>query len=469
MIDVRSFAGLPIAVMGLGESGLATARALVRSGADVMAWDDDAGIRIKAEHDGVPIADLNACDFNEVRTLVLSPGIPHTYPQPHQVAARALQAKAEIVCDIELLARTQTEATYIGITGTNGKSTTTTLIGHILTKAGRAPEVGGNLGPAVLAMRPLGRNGYYVLEMSSFQLERVFSLAFDVAVLLNFAPNHDERHGGLDGYFAAKRRIFQNQGSTCTAIVGIDDAHCRALHAELLRHDAQRVIGISALAPVAGGVSAPDGILRDDLEHRDDAIMDLRKIATLPGAHNWQNACAAYAAAHVLGVERNIIVEAIGSFQGLPHRQEIVALVDGVTFVNDSKATTPDAAAKALGSYADIYWIAGGTSKHVGYAAIDTYVPRIRHAFLIGAAADEIAAHLRGKAPASVSRTLDRAVADAFAQGKRDRIDGAVVLLSPACASYDQFTGFPQRGETFRKLALALPNAKPVRSAGGAA
>ena len=461
MIRIPDIDGTPIAVLGLGVSGLAAAKALAGSGAVLLAWDDDEARREVAERDGVWLTDLHACDWGEVRTLVLSPGIPHRFPAPHPIAKAAMEAGCEIVSDIELLGRAQRRARTIGITGTNGKSTTTALIGHILQAAGKTIEVGGNLGPPVLGFEPLGSDGTYVLEMSSYQLERTKAVTFDVAVLLNVSPDHLDRHGGLEGYVAAKRRIFAGQDSSCTAIVGIDDEHSQQIYDELSGEGAQRLIPISSAGPVRGGVYVVGGILYDDTDGGNNIAGDLRDIASLPGAHNWQNAAAAYAAAIAGGASSASAAASLASFRGLPHRQEIVAVINGTAYVNDSKATNADAASKALGCYKSIHWIAGGQAKEGGIEPLKPYFTRISHAYLIGEAGDAFGKTLLGSVDCTQSGDLDAAVAAAYlAAGNQTDKPNATVLLSPACASFDQFPNFAARGERFRALVEALPGAR---------
>ena len=460
MIDVFPFAGRPVAVMGLGRSGLAAADALARSGAEVRAWDDDEDRRAAARDAGLPLVDLHECAWSDLDTLVLSPGIPHTHPRPHPVAQRAREAGCEIVCDIELLARAQPEARYVGVTGTNGKSTTTALIGHVLSAAGRRIEVGGNFGPPALTLGPLDRSGTYVLEMSSYQLELTRSLVFDVAVLLNISADHLDRHGGMDGYVAAKRRIFDGQIKPQTAVIGVDDDHSRAIRVDLEKAGRQSVVPISCERRVGGGVYAVDDTLYDATEGLDDPAVELGGIPALPGAHNRQNAAAAYAAARAEGLLPARIAAGIVSYPGLPHRQELVAEIDGVRYVNDSKATNAEAAARALGCYDTVYWIAGGRPKEGGIAALSAYFPRIARAFLIGEAADGFAATLQGRVEAETCGDLATAVHAARACAAAQRRRSAVVLLSPACASFDQWPNFEARGEAFRALVEALPGTR---------
>jgi len=383
---------------------------------------------------------------------VLSPGIPHSFPEPHPAVTRARDAGAAIIGDLELLGRAQPEARYIGITGTNGKSTTTALIGHILAAAGQRVEVGGNLGTPALSLAPLGRDGSYVIEASSFQLELITTLAFDIALLLNITPDHLDRHGTMEGYVAAKRHIFARQNKAATAIVGVDDAICRDLCDELRRTSPARVVPISVLQPVSGGVYVDQGWLVDAMGGQPVRVLDLGLAERLPGAHNWQNAAAAYAVARASGVEAPAVTAAICSFPGLAHRQELVDTIDGIRYINDSKATNADATEKALLCYQAIYWIAGGLPKAGGITPLAPYFGRLRHAFLIGRATEEFAATLDGSVPFSRCGDLATALAMASVQARRDGVPGAVVLLSPACASYDQFANFEERGDRFREL-----------------
>ena len=471
MIATLPFRDRTVAVLGLARSGLVAARALVASGARVVAWDDGEKGRAAGEAAGLTLANLATSEPLDWAALVMSPGIPLTHPAPHPAAARATAAGIEVIGDIELLGRAGTGAGFLGITGTNGKSTTTALIGHILAAAHRPSAVGGNLGIPALSLPELGPDGQYVIEMSSFQLDLVRSLRFGTAILLNVTPDHLDRHGDMAGYIAAKRRIFRNQVAGDTAILGVDDDHVRALAAELAQGPA-RLIRISAEGPVAGGVYVVDGRLIDHLDGAPGAvsasgpaaIMDLRPVPTLPGRHNWQNAAAAYAACRVAGVAPAEIAAAIATYPGLPHRQELVATLPGLRFVNDSKATNADAAAKALGCYERIYWIAGGLPKAGGIASLAPFFPRIAGAFLIGQASGEFAQTLDGRVPFTRSGDLAIAIAQATAAARRDggadgRRDGAmdsVVLLSPACASYDQFTSYEARGDAFRALARKI-------------
>jgi len=448
--------GYVVALLGLGRSGLAAARALQASGAELWAWDDGEDARAKAAAAGVPLVDLAAANWHEPVSLVLSPGIPHTHPKPHPVCELARRAGVEIIGDIELLGRADPDARFVGITGTNGKSTTTALIGHVMQLARRQVEVGGNLGPPVLAFDPVGSEGFYVLEMSSYQLELTRSITFDVAVLLNISPDHLDRHGGMDGYVAAKRQIFRRQVKPRTAVVGIDDAVSAGICAELQAKGDQRVLPVSAERPAPGGVYVRDGVLIDDSQGGAVAMIDLREVERLPGRHNWQNAAAAYATCVAVGVDPTVVTACIRSFPGLPHRQERAAEAGGIVFVNDSKATNADATAKALACYEPIYWIVGGRPKETGLDGLEPFFPRIAEAFLIGEATEAFARKLQGNVAFQRCGTLERATEAAFASARQAGRGGAVVLLSPACASFDQFANFEARGDAFRALARAI-------------
>jgi UDP-N-acetylmuramoylalanine--D-glutamate ligase len=461
VIPLAGMQGQKIAVLGLARSGLVAARALKAAGAEVRAWDDGEESRAAASREGIGTVDLTATGWEGVRTLILSPGIPHTHPKPHPAVERARANGVAIIGDIELLARAQSAARYVAVTGTNGKSTTTALIGHLLRGAGRRAELGGNLGMPALSLAPLGADGIYVLELSSYQLELTFSRILDVAVLLNVTPDHLERHGGMPGYVAAKRRIFALARPGATAVVGVDDDYCRGLARGCAADPDLRVVRISGEAKLAEGISAAAGELRFG-----DTSISLAAAPALPGKHNWQNAAAATAAVRVFGLDAEAIRSGLVTYPGLPHRQELVGERDGIRFINDSKATNADAAAKALACYDRIHWILGGLAKSDGIDALADYFPRIEHAYLIGAASDRFAATLEGKVRYSRCGDLESALAQAAKQAER----GAIVLLSPACASFDQWANFEARGDAFRDMVQRLPRvARPALRAIAAA
>ncbi len=437
------FAGKRFAVVGLGRNGAPAVHALRAMGAEVAAWDD------RVRPDGIDLRDPTA-DIASFDALVLSPGIPHRLPAPHPIAAAALAASVPVWSDVELLFRAVraawSRARFVGITGTNGKSTTTALLAHIAEVAGVAAQAGGNLGPAALSLSLLDHQGLYILEMSSYMLERLATVSFDTAAMLNLSPDHLDRHGSMAGYSAAKREIFARQGRDDLAVVGVDDPFSREL-ADSLRGPA--VVRVSGERPADVWVS--DGVLTD----RDGPILPMAAAHALPGSHNAQNAAAAAALAASLGIPRAAVARGVASFAGLPHRQQRVAVVDGVSYVDDSKATNADAAARALGCYDRVVWIAGGQAKAGGIAALTPWFPRISHAVLIGQDALLLAAQCaEAGVPHTMALTLDSAVP--LARDLARRTSSPVVLLSPACASFDQFSGFEARGERFAALARAL-------------
>lgn len=456
MVPTPRYAGERVVVMGLGKSGLSAAASLRASGAQVQVWDDTPAQMQKGVARGFSTFDATAMNLDGVRALVWSPGIPHTLPKAHPLATRARAASVPLTCDVDLLLEAQPDATVIGITGTNGKSTTTALAAHVFQSAGRKIAMGGNIGIPALELEPLGVGGTYILELSSYQLELVPHLRCDTAVLLNITPDHLDRHGGLDGYIAAKRRIFADQRQPRTAVIGIDDPHCAALYDALRADGLHTVIPISVRSSVTGGFFVENGILVDATGWRVKAVVDLKIIARLPGAHNWQNAAAVAAIAHAHGLTHEQLIAGLKTFPGLKHRQELVATVDNVAFVNDSKATNADAAEKALQCYDNIYWIAGGVAKEGGIAPLAPFFPRIRHAFLIGQAADDFATSLAGKVQFTLCKDMESAIAAAGAMALKDNRPGATVLLSPACASFDMFKNFEQRGDRFREKVLSL-------------
>lgn len=439
-------------------------------GAVVHAWDDGEAARQRAADAGIPVIDLTGADWSNYAALIPAPGVPLTFPRPHPVIEAARVAGVDILGDVELLWRAAPDARYVAVTGTNGKSTTTALIGHLLTCLARDGEgfpvaVGGNLGTPALELPELDANGVYVLELSSYQIDLLASMGATVALLLNITPDHIDRHGDFEGYVAAKRRLFTLQRPGATAVVGLDDGVTAEIFDALAEEGRHRAIPIASTRAVSGGIYADaDGWLIDDTNGRADRVLDLRSLTTLRGRHNWQNVAAAVAAIRALGFDATDIARHLDSFPGLPYRMEQVARADGLLFVNDSKATNADAAARALDAFDRIYWIAGGRAKEGGIATLSPWFERIRHAFLIGEAAEDFARTLAGKVPATLSGTLDRAVADAVRTARADREGAggedeggeAVILLSPACASFDQFASYEVRGEAFREAVQAV-------------
>lgn len=454
MIAATGFERKNVAVLGLGKSGLATVRSLEAGGANVFAWDDAEAKRAEAAKEGFTLADSSGWDWKTFAALVLSPGIPLTHPVPHTAVTRAKAAGVEVIGDIELFQRAvasgRSGAKVVAITGTNGKSTTTALIGHMVRRCGGDAQVGGNIGKAVLELDAPASASVYVVEVSSYQIDLAPSLAPNVALLLNITPDHIDRHGTVEHYAEVKARLFARQTEKDTAVIGIDDPRsseiCTAENAKRM----EKVVPISVGKTISRGVYALDGIVYDSMGTQTVKAGDLREIKTLAGTHNWQNAAAAYAAGRALGYQRERIFAAFESFPGLAHRMEIVGETDGVRFVNDSKATNADAASKALATYDNIYWIIGGKAKDGGIASLEEWFPRVRRAYLIGEAAKVFAETLKDKVEVIHCGTLDRAVEAASRDAAADDAELKVVLLSPACASFDQFKSFEERGDVFR-------------------
>ena len=465
MIPVRGFEGKRVAVFGLGRTGLTAARALIAGGAEVALWDEKAPARDAAAAEGLPVVDLQTADWSQFAALLLSPGVPLTHPQPHWTVIKAREAGVEIVGDIELFARTVNAAPehkrpkVVAITGTNGKSTTTALIGHICNAAGKDARVGGNIGVGVLGLDDMHGGAIYVLEVSSYQLDLTSSLKPDVAILLNVSPDHLDRHGDMDGYVAAKRRVLLNQGKGDTAVIGVDDPWCQRICTEITAANRRTICPISSVRAIGRGVYALQGVLYDGAGERVSEVCDLLRARALPGQHNWQNAAAAYAAVRALGVTLADAAEGLMTFPGLAHRMETVGQIDGVRFVNDSKATNADAARAAMSSYTKFFWIAGGVAKAGGIESLADLFHRVEKAYLIGEAAPAFAKTLEGQAPEALCGDLVAATAQAFADARAHVIasgEEAVVLLSPACASFDQFADFEARGDAFRTIVQGL-------------
>ena len=453
MIPVTTRAAQNLAVFGLGASGRATARALVSGGAEVVAWDDAAAARAAAAGEDIALAEPDEIDWARQSALVLSPGVPLTHPRPHAVVERAVAAGIAVIGDIELMAECCRDAVLVAVTGTNGKSTVAALLAHICGTAGRRAQLGGNIGRPALDLDPPAPGEVIILELSSFQLELTRNAAFDIAILLNLTPDHLDRHGSMASYAAAKKRIFRSarDDRSQSAVVGIDDDRCRAIHDELAAGGHFTVRPVSVGAGTGTGVDVVDGTLVDAA---DGESCDLSAAVGLCGPHNWQNAAAAWAAARMLGIVPDAIRAALATFRGLPHRMETVAVIDGVRYVNDSKATNGAAAARALASFSEIYWIVGGIAKEDGLSPAVPWLGNVRHAYLIGEAAASFGRELRGRVPCTQSDSLERAVGAARRQAVADRAREPVVLLSPAGASFDRYRNFAARGEHFRALVL---------------
>lgn len=454
MIAAAGFEKRNVAVLGLGKSGLATVRSLEAGGAKVFAWDDAPAKRDEAAKEGFLLVDSSDWDWQSLAAMILSPGIPFTHPEPHPAVKRAQAAGVEVIGDIELFQRavkaSGKPARVVAITGTNGKSTTTALIGHMVRRCGGNAQVGGNIGKAVLELDEPEASTVYVVEVSSYQIDLAPSLAPNVAVLLNITPDHIDRHGTVEHYADVKARIFAHQGEADTAVIGIDDGFTSDICTRELAKRVEKVVPVSVGKTISRGIYALGGQLYDSLGTQTVKAGDLSAIKTLAGAHNWQNAAAAYATGRALGYQRERILAAFESFPGLAHRMEIVGEADGIRYVNDSKATNADAASKALATYENIYWIIGGKAKEGGISSLEEWFPRIRRAYLIGEAASAFAETLRGKVEAIHCGTLDRAIDAASRDAAADSAELKVVLLSPACASFDQFKSFEERGDVFR-------------------
>ena len=456
MITVVGLSGAKVAVLGLGRSGLSAARALRAGGAEVICWDDNADAREKAENEGFACKVLSSVQqFDEIARLIVSPGIPHLYPAPNPVVDLALQAGVPVDNDIGLFFQSFATSEWqqfdvaprvVAVTGSNGKSTTSALIHHILEVNGRPATLAGNIGRGVLDIDPPHDGEVVVLELSSYQTDLARSLTPDVAVFTNLSPDHLDRHAGMGGYFAAKRRLFA-EGGPDRAIIGVDEAEGRYLAGQLAEGRADdRVIRIASGQKLSGPgwqVFARKGFLAEVRKGKQVASIDLRDVAGLPGAHNHQNACAAYAACRALGLSPKAIEQAFHSFSGLPHRSQLVGAQNGVRFVNDSKATNADAALKALAAFPRIRWICGGLEKEGGLERLADVAEHVAKAYVIGRDAASFAVKL--PVEAEVCSTMARAVSRAI----EDAEDGDVVLLAPAAASFDQYDNFEQRGDDF--------------------
>lgn len=448
MIPLPFASGNIYGVVGLGKSGRATIASLLASGAEVLVWDDGEPGRAAAQKEfpGITIKPVDEWNYGSIAAVIMSPGIFLTHP----AVMHAKRHHIEVIGDIELLYRAQPKATYVCITGTNGKSTTTTLIAHILKACGKRVEVGGNLGTPALALTPLGMGEIYVLELSSYQLDLVTTTRFNTAVLLNISPDHLDHHGSMQNYIDAKKHIFDRMEKADVAIIGVDDATSEAIANEMIA-TGRHVVPIAAAGKVKNGIYAMGGIIHNALS--DTALIgDITKVKSLQGEHNGQNAAAAYAACISNGCAHADIIAAMQTYPGLAHRMEWLGEIAGVQYVNDSKATNADAAEKALKTYDAIHWIIGGVAKEGGIEPLAQYFPKIRHAYLIGEAANDFAKTLEGNVAYTQCGTLEKAFAAASAAAKK----GEVVLLSPACASFDQFANFEVRGAAFVKLFQAL-------------
>ncbi len=457
MIPVAGFEGETLGVLGLGRSGLSAARALRAGGARPLCWDDNPAAREAAAEEGFEIGDPGRPGaMARLARLIVSPGIPHLYPAPNPVVAMALEAGVPVDNDVGLFFRAlatgqwgdfDTPPRVVAVTGSNGKSTTAALIHHLLEVAGKPVQLAGNIGRGVLDIAPPGDGAVVVLELSSYQIELARALTPDIAVFTNLSPDHLERHGGPGGYFAAKRRLFA-EGGPDRAVIGVDELEGRFLAGQLSEAPGDmRVIRVSVERALKGpgwSVSARKGFLSEVRQGRQVASIDLRPIRGLPGRHNHQNACAAYAAVRALGLAPRLIEQGLQGFGGLPHRSQVIAEAGGVVYVNDSKATNVDAALQALLAFGRIRWICGGLQKEGGLGGLAAGLGNVVKAYVIGREAAGFAMQLGG-VEAEVCTSMARAVERAMAEAQ----PGETVLLAPAAASFDQYDNFEQRGEDF--------------------
>ncbi|MCF6198643.1 MAG: UDP-N-acetylmuramoyl-L-alanine--D-glutamate ligase [Hyphomicrobiaceae bacterium] len=478
MIPVTQYNTQAVAVLGLGRSGLSAARALKAGGATPICWDDNTDSLSAAEAEGFLIANLHAeqtWQEHDFAALILSPGIPHLYPKPNPVVKLAWQYGVPVDNDVSLFFgvlldlwaddygevkfEEEEEPVVVCITGSNGKSTTTALITHILEQAGRPVQMGGNIGRGVLDLEPPRKNEIYVLELSSYQTELASDLSPNIAVFLNFSPDHFDRHGGRGGYFAAKTRLFDREETLEGVVVGINEDEGRYLANHLLSNQEVAVL----VKDRTGGQGFEHALFVENnalIEHiADEGERSLMLPANpaLLGDHNQQNMAAASAVCRMLGLADEELESALQTFPGLPHRMEQVGALGKVSFVNDSKATNVDAATKSLGAFKNIYWIAGGQAKEGGLDELKETIPNIKKAFLIGEGASVFAQLLGEALPFEMSGTLEKALEQAASEAAALG-EEAVVLLAPACASFDQFKSFEHRGDAFRAQALAILN-----------
>ena len=467
MIPVTSFAGQTVAVFGLGGSGLAVCAALKAGGAEVIACDDSLDRMVQATQANYITADLRTVSWANFAALILTPGVPLTHPRPHWTVDLARAAGVEVIGDIELFCRERRrhapDAPFVAITGTNGKSTTTALIAHLMRDAGYDTQMGGNIGTAILSLDPPAAGRVHVVEMSSYQIDLAPSLDPSVGILLNISEDHIDRHGTLDHYAAVKERLVAGVQSSGVVIVGVDDDLSSAI-ADRLAQAGKTVLRVSVTRPLADGIGVEGTKLVRTSGAAKTVIADIANIGSLRGAHNAQNAACASAAALALGVAPEALQKGLRSFPGLAHRMEQIGERRGVLYVNDSKGTNADAAARALSSFENVYWIAGGKPKSGGITSLAEFFPRVRKAYLIGEAAAEFAATLEGKVPYEISGTLEVAIPAAARDAEKNAITDAVVLLSPACASFDQYRNFEIRGDAFRELVLGLEGMERIQS-----
>jgi UDP-N-acetylmuramoylalanine--D-glutamate ligase len=465
VIPLTTFAGQKVAVFGLGGSGLIVGSALLAGGADVVGFDDSSESVAKANAAGIPTADLHSVDWSRLAALVLAPGVPLTHPKPHWTVELAHKAGVEVIGDIELFCRERRkrapDAPFVAITGTNGKSTTTALIAHLAASAGLDVQLGGNIGTAILSLQPPRPGRVHVIECSSYQIDLAPSLDPSVGILINLSEDHLDRHGTMAHYAEVKERLVAGVPNNGTAIIGVDDDWCRAI-ADRLEKSGKHPVRISVRHELSDGIYVIEQRIMRATSTGATQIAELGGIGSLRGQHNAQNAACATAAALALGLDPTAIQAGLRSFPGLAHRMEQLGRRGAVLYVNDSKATNADSAAQALACFSDIFWIAGGKPKTGGIESLRSFFPRIRKAYLIGEAAEEFASTLGTAVPHEIDGTLDKALAAASRDAEAATVAEPVVLLSPACASFDQYRNFEIRGDAFRALVKALPGLVPV-------
>ena len=465
MIPVTVFAGKKVAVFGLGKSGLLSAGALVKGGADVVAYDDSEKMCADAASAGLGVQNLREIDWSEIAALVLAPGVPLTHPTPHWTVQLAQKAGVEVIGDIELFCREReksgADCPLIAITGTNGKSTTTALTAHLIASAGFDAQMGGNIGVPVLALEPFMQNRVYVLEVSSYQIDLAPSLRATVGILLNVTEDHLDRHGTIENYAALKTLLPASVEKGGTAVIAVDDRWTRSA-ADRIEQAGHKVVRVSTTGPLRDGYFAEGTrIMRADNGKAHPAVQ-LAGIGSLRGLHNAQNAACAVAACAAIGIDLPTIQKGLVRFPGLAHRMQQIGRKGSILYVNDSKATNADSAAKALGSFNDIFWIAGGKPKTGGIASLAEFFARIRKAYLIGEAAEHFAHTLEGKVPYEVVGVMSAAVDAATRDAEASALKEPVILLSPACASFDQYPNFEVRGKAFADLVRAVPGVEAI-------
>lgn len=441
-------------VLGLARTGLAAVQWLLTEKACVYVFDKDLQKQQQALSMGAREGRIEEMDWSTIAAIVHSPGISPNHP----VSKAALAHNIPLITDCNLLRRAYPTAKFIGVTGTNGKSTTTTLIGHILRELGMKVAIGGNVGVPALSLP--SDYDYYVLELSSYQLELSDPLSLDVIAWLNISEDHLERHGSMENYVKAKQKIFATTKDHGHVIIGVDDSWSESVCQKLLEFAPDIVTLVSCQGTLSRGIYLEEGSLVDKRNSRAKKILSTTTLDTLRGHHNAQNVAFAYGVCVSLGFDGEKISQAIKTFPGLAHRQELVATMDGVCFINDSKATNADAAAKALATYDDIYWIVGGQDKSDGIDPLAPYFSKIRHAFLIGASMDRFYETLKDRVPVTRCQDLPTAVGQAYEEACKELGSLKVVLLSPACASFDQFQDFEHRGDVFRAEVKKLEGKK---------